>query len=181
LSVWLGVIPFLIGIFFELSILLPIRVPINESPNFFVYHDWAFGLLYLKVWFRITMLETFPVNPWKQKFEKVKTNGIVGVNVTEVVHDIIAPIMFPLLLMLAIPYFIIHGFLPIFLSSVYVKSVCFRFSYLVIISGYIIYEGGTMIFSWFPKFRQAIIDDKYLIGHKLHNFGDHIQNDVQIQ
>jgi len=170
LGLWLVFIPFLIGIFFELSVLLPFRVPANESPNFFIYHDWAFGLLYLKIWFRITMLEAFPANSWKLKFEKVLSNGLTGVNVTETMKEIIIPIAFPLLLMLTIPYVVVQGLVPLFVSSVYIQSICFRFSYLVMISGYLSHEGAKMLFSWFPKFKQAIIDDKYLVGQKLHNF-----------
>jgi len=56
--------------------------------------------------------------------------------------------------------------------SVVVKSACFRYCYLLMIIVCFAYEVVKMALSWFPKFKQAIIDDKYLIGHRLHNFGD---------
>ena len=47
------VIPVLIGLLFELLVIVPMRVPIDESPVFLLYQDWALGLIFLKVWTRL--------------------------------------------------------------------------------------------------------------------------------
>jgi E3 ubiquitin-protein ligase MARCH6 len=56
LSLWIFVIPVLIGLLFELLVIVPLRVPVNESPVFLLYQDWALGLIFLKIWTRLVML-----------------------------------------------------------------------------------------------------------------------------
>lgn len=43
----------MIGLLFELLVIAPIRVPVNESPIFLLYQDWALGLIFLKIWTRL--------------------------------------------------------------------------------------------------------------------------------
>jgi hypothetical protein len=50
------VIPVLIGLLFELLVIVPMRVPIDESPVFLLYQDWALGLIFLKIWTRLVRL-----------------------------------------------------------------------------------------------------------------------------
>lgn len=52
-DVQLFIIPVLIGLLFELLVLVPMRVPIDESPVFLLYQDWAIGLIFLKIWTRL--------------------------------------------------------------------------------------------------------------------------------
>lgn len=50
------VIPVLIGLLFELLVIVPMRVPVDESPVFLLYQDWALGLIFLKIWTRLVSL-----------------------------------------------------------------------------------------------------------------------------
>ena len=50
------VIPVLIGLLFELLVVIPLRVPVDESPVFLLYQDWALGLVFLKIWTRLVSL-----------------------------------------------------------------------------------------------------------------------------
>jgi hypothetical protein len=49
------VIPVLIGLLFELVVVVPLRVPVYESPVFLLYQDWALGLVFLKIWTRLVL------------------------------------------------------------------------------------------------------------------------------
>ncbi len=49
------VIPVLIGLLFELVVVVPLRVPVDESPVFLLYQDWALGLVFLKIWTRLVL------------------------------------------------------------------------------------------------------------------------------
>jgi len=165
---WLIIIPMLLGLLFELSVLIPIRCPVNESPYFFLYHNWVFGLLSLKLWFQAVMLDAYP-NSWKAKFEKIKRDGIIGVDVVGIFHDLIIPITTLLLFLLSVPYTIVNGIFPLLCPSIYLQSLCYRFVYLGGGLVYVTYHFFKMILSWYPAFKQAIFDDKYLLGHQLHN------------
>jgi len=46
---WLGVVATLLGVLFEL-ILLPLRLPPNQTALLFLYQDWTLGVLALKLW-----------------------------------------------------------------------------------------------------------------------------------
>jgi E3 ubiquitin-protein ligase MARCH6 len=56
LSLWIFVIPVLIGLLFELLVIVPLRAPVNKSPVFLLYQDWALGLIFFKIWTRLVML-----------------------------------------------------------------------------------------------------------------------------
>lgn len=43
----------LIGLLFELVVVMPLRIPVDESPIFYFYKDWALGLVFLKIWTRL--------------------------------------------------------------------------------------------------------------------------------
>jgi len=171
LSLWLIVIPILLGLLLELAILIPIRTQFNESPYFFHYHDWAFGLLFLKFWFRLVMTEALH-SPWKEKFDKVKNDGIAGIDVKFVLEKIISPILLPITTLLCTPCVISRGVLPFIVSSYQIRALVFRYSYLLSLSFIVTYKVVSSIYNWYPRFRQAIIDDKYLIGHKLNNYSE---------
>lgn len=50
------VIPVLIGLLCELLVIVPMRVPVDESPVFLLYQDWVLGLVFLKIWTRLVSL-----------------------------------------------------------------------------------------------------------------------------
>jgi hypothetical protein len=55
------VIPVVVGLLFELLVVVPLRVPIDESPVFIFYQDWALGLVFLKIWTRlVSTLQFYP-------------------------------------------------------------------------------------------------------------------------
>lgn len=45
----LGLIPLLIGLLFDVVVIVPLRVGLNQTPIFYLWQDWAFGVLHTKV------------------------------------------------------------------------------------------------------------------------------------
>lgn len=45
----LGVVPLMFGLLLELVVVVPLRVPINQTPVLFLWQDWALGVLYTKI------------------------------------------------------------------------------------------------------------------------------------
>lgn len=80
LTLWLGAVPLLVGLLFELLVVIPLRVPVDESPVFLLYQDWALGLLFLKIWTRLVMVGQGPFanEAWKAKFEQVSGTRLVS-------------------------------------------------------------------------------------------------------
>ena len=52
----IGLIPLLIGLLFDVVIIVPIRVPLNQTPIFYLWQDWAFGVLHSKVICGLSMM-----------------------------------------------------------------------------------------------------------------------------
>lgn len=57
----LGVIPLLIGLMFDVLIIVPIRVPLNQTPIFYLWQDWAFGILHTKAICGLAMMAEWPL------------------------------------------------------------------------------------------------------------------------
>jgi len=173
-GIWFGVIPLLIGIWFELLIFIPLRVQPNQTPIFLYYHDYAFGLLYLKLWYRLIMINGVS-SSWKSKFEQVKANGFANLQFWNVFHTILFPIVKFLLLMLCIPYCV-----GIIAGSMVPGSSLEGTWVAELLTGRILYLYWTVqvltlvciicVFNWVSELHRQIRDDKYLVGQRLHNF-----------
>ena len=51
-SIWLVVIPLMIGVIFESVAVIPLRVAAQETPVYPLMQCWALGLVFLKIWMR---------------------------------------------------------------------------------------------------------------------------------
>ena len=64
------VIPLLAGLLFDLAVVIPLRVPVNETPCMYLGQDWGLGLMLLKVWSRLCVLDVVSES-WKPILEQV--------------------------------------------------------------------------------------------------------------
>ncbi|KAG6483011.1 probable E3 ubiquitin ligase SUD1 [Zingiber officinale] len=182
LSIWIFIIPVLIGLLFELLVIVPLRVPVDESPVFLLYQDWALGLIFLKIWTRLVILDQMaPLvdENWRRKFERVREDGFSRLQGLWVLREIMIPIVSKLLTALCIPYVFAKGIFPVFGYPLIVNSAVYRFAWL-----------GCLLFSlfcfcakrfhvWFTNLHNSIRDDRYLIGRRLHNFGEVFTGDQE--
>lgn len=82
-SLLMGLIPLMFGLLLELVVLTPVRVPLHQSPVYFLWQDWALGAMYTK----ITVALTFMGPDWwlKTAIEQLYQDGIRNLNLTRVV------------------------------------------------------------------------------------------------
>ncbi|XP_057546361.1 probable E3 ubiquitin ligase SUD1 [Amaranthus tricolor] len=175
LSIWIFVIPVLIGLLFELLVIVPMRVPVDESPVFLLYQDWALGLIFLKIWTRLVMLDhMMPLvdETWRTKFERVRENGFSRLQSLWVLREIVLPIIMKLLTALCVPYVLARGVFPVFGYPLIVNSAVYRFSWLGCLSLSVLFFCAKRFHVWFTDLHNSIRDDRYLIGRRLHNFGE---------
>ncbi|EMS59192.1 hypothetical protein TRIUR3_04860 [Triticum urartu] len=169
------VIPMLIGLLFELLVIVPMRVPIDESPVFLLYQDWALGLIFLKIWTRLVMLDQMaPLvdESWRMKFERVREDGFSRLKGLWVLHEIITPIITKLLTALCVPYVLARGVFPVLGYPLIVNSAVYRFAWLGCLIFSTLFFCGKRFHVWFTNLHNSIRDDRYLIGRRLHNFGE---------
>ncbi|GER56608.1 RING/U-box superfamily protein [Striga asiatica] len=176
LSIWIFVIPVLIGLLFELLVIVPMRVPVDESPVFLLYQDWALGLIFLKIWTRMVMLDhMMPLvdDSWRVKFERVREHGFSRLQGLWVLREIVVPIIMKLLTALCVPYVLSRGVFPILGYPLVVNSAVYRFAWLGCLVFSVLYFCVKRFHVWFTNLHNSIRDDRYLIGRRLHNFDEH--------
>ncbi|KAJ8572374.1 hypothetical protein K7X08_008885 [Anisodus acutangulus] len=186
LSIWIFIIPVLIGLLFELLVIVPMRVPIDESPVFLLYQDWALGLIFLKIWTRLVMLDhMMPLldESWRLKFERVRENGFSRLQGFWVLREIVFPIIMKLLTALCVPYVLARGVFPVFGYPLLVNSAVYRFAWIGCLGFSLFCFCAKRFHVWFTNLHNSIRDDRYLIGRRLHNFGEEAvqrQNELEV-
>ena len=82
-SLLMGLIPLMFGLLLELVVLTPVRVPLHQSPVYFLWQDWALGAMYTK----ITVALTFMGPDWwlKTAIEQLYQDGIRNLNLGRVI------------------------------------------------------------------------------------------------
>ncbi|CAN4112179.1 unnamed protein product [Withania somnifera] len=184
LSIWIFIIPVLIGLLFELLVIVPLRVPVDESPVFLLYQDWALGLIFLKIWTRLVMLDhMMPLvdESWRLKFERVKENGFSRLQGFWVLREIVLPIIMKLLTALCVPYVLARGVFPILGYPLLVNSAVYRFAWLGCLAFSLFCFCAKRFHLWFTNLHNSIRDDRYLIGRRLHNFGEVFQRQNEVE
>ncbi|KAA8545852.1 hypothetical protein F0562_020697 [Nyssa sinensis] len=175
LLIWIFVIPVLIGLLFELLVIVPMRVPVDESPVFLLYQDWALGLIFLKIWTRLVMLDhMMPLmdENWRAKFERVREDGFSRLQGFWVLREIVFPIIMKLLTALCVPYVLARGVFPVLGYPLVVNSAVYRFAWLGCLSFSLLCFCAKRFHVWFTNLHNSIRDDRYLVGRRLHNYGE---------
>lgn len=169
-SVLLGVIPLLFGRLLELVVVVPLRVPLDQTPVLFVWQDWALGVLYTKIACAVTMMG--PEWALRRAIERAYRDGIRNMDLSFVLRELAAPVVASFGLALAVPYAIAHGIVPMLVASPHLRNLIVRrlYPFLLLVT----LVAGVILFQirQFRKLYEHIKNDKYLVGRRLVNY-DH--------
>uniref|UniRef100_A0A3P8X5A6 E3 ubiquitin-protein ligase MARCHF6 n=1 Tax=Cynoglossus semilaevis TaxID=244447 RepID=A0A3P8X5A6_CYNSE len=141
-----GVVPLLLGLLFELIVVAPLRVPLDQTPLFYPWQDWALGVLHAKIIAAITLMG--PQWWLKTVIEQVYANGIRNIDLYFILRRLAAPVICVLLLSLCVPYTVSKGVTPLLGVQP---------------------EMQTLI-RQFKRLYEHIKNDKYLVGQRLVNY-----------
>lgn len=111
---------------------------------------------------------------WRLKFERVRENGFSRLQGFWVLREIVLPIIMKLLTALCVPYVLARGVFPIFGYPLLVNSVVYRFAWLGCLGFSLFCFCAKRFHVWFTNLHNSIRDDRYLIGRRLHNFGEEV-------
>ncbi|KAL0966110.1 hypothetical protein UPYG_G00291050 [Umbra pygmaea] len=168
-----GAIPLLLGLLFELVIVAPLRVPLDQTPLFYPCQDWALGVLHAKIIAAITLMG--PQWWLKTVIEQVYANGIRNIDLHFIIRKLAAPILCVLLVCLCGPYVISVGVVPIL--GQYYPGVTMEMQVLVQRRIYpfllmLVMLLGILSFQirQFKRLYEHIKNDKYLVGQRLVNY-----------
>ncbi|KAJ8878389.1 hypothetical protein PR048_018967 [Dryococelus australis] len=174
----LGVVPLLFGLLLELVVVVPLRVPLDQTPVLFVWQDWALGVLYTKIACAITMMG--PDWALRRSIERTYRDGIRNMDLKFVLCELAAPVVTCLGSALAVPYAVAHGIVPLLVASPHLCNLIARRLYPFLLL--ILLVGGVVSFQvrQFRKLYEHIKNDKYLVGRRLVNY-DHRRQRFSIQ
>ncbi|XP_038582831.1 E3 ubiquitin-protein ligase MARCHF6 [Micropterus salmoides] len=163
-----GVIPLLLGLLFELVIVAPLRVPLDQTPLFYPWQDWALGVLHAKIIAAITLMG--PQWWLKTVIEQVYANGIRNIDLHFIIRKLAAPVISVLLLSLCVPYVIAAGVVPTVGVTPEMEILMQRriYPFLLMVVSLI----GILSFQirQFKRLYEHIKNDKYLVGQRLVNY-----------
>lgn len=187
----LGLIPLLIGLLFDVVIIVPLRVPLNQTPIFYLWQDWAFGVLHTKVICGIAMMGEWRLRevleevmcslPWYQfdltnvlssylHLLQIYHAGLLNINMRLIIGKLALPVVIVLGLVLALPYISVVSIAPLFSATFETQTLMLRriYPFLLFASG-IIYMLHWQIRK-FTALYDHIKNDKYLVGKRLVNY-----------
>lgn len=168
-----GITPFLLGIIFELVVVIPLRVPYDQTPVIYIWQDWALGVLHLKIMCALIMVGP---NWWLQNaIDRAYRNGFANIDLTFIMTKIFYPVINTLMLAITIPYVVTAGVLPWLGVSEDNSLLCLRRVYpvmmcIILLAAIVIFQGKQ-----FKALYERIRNEKYLIGKILINYDP--QND----
>lgn len=167
-SLLVGLIPFLFGLLLDLVILIPMKVPLHQSPLYFLWQDWFLGLMYTK----ITAAITFMGPDWwlKTGIEQLYQDGVRNLNLPRIIQSIVMPCVTRLGLSLSVPYILSHGILPMLLQDVQLVIIVQRGIYLFTLLIVVIVFSIIYGLKQFNKLVEHIRNDRYLVGKRLVNY-----------
>ncbi|EDV28674.1 uncharacterized protein TRIADDRAFT_49644 [Trichoplax adhaerens] len=163
-----GVVPLLVGLLFELIILVPVRVSLNQSPMYFLWQDWTLGVLHTKIICALTM--TGPDWWMKLALDQIHNAGFRNLDFAFVIKSLAFPVISMLLFLVTAPITLASGASKLFGLSKYLQNYCIRriypFSLLICVAVITI----KFHIKQAKRLYNRIRDDKYLIGQRLVNY-----------
>uniref|UniRef100_A0A914HHT7 RING-type E3 ubiquitin transferase n=1 Tax=Globodera rostochiensis TaxID=31243 RepID=A0A914HHT7_GLORO len=164
----LTVIPLMLGLYFQMLVISPLRVAIFQSPLFFPWKEWAMGVVH----FKIVCASVLMGPDWwlKTAFEQVYADGIWNIRLWDLYVNLVFPIVNTLAFLIAFPYALSNFVLVFVDASREEQVIATRFAYPILLGS--ICFCAFLIWQWqkLKLLAQKIRNDKYLIGTQLVNF-----------
>lgn len=175
----LGVVPLMFGLLLELVVVVPLRVPLNQTPVLFLWQDWALGVLYTKI--ACALIFMGPDWGLKRAIEQAYRDGLREMDLKFIIRELATPVISCFGLALTVPYVIAHSIMPMFFTNQMTRVLIARriypfFLIIIIICAIIVFQ-----IKQFKKLYVAIKNDKYLVGKRLVNYDHQRQKLLQQQ
>jgi len=167
-SIFLLLIPLLLGSLFQLVIVIPVRVPLTQTPLFNPWQDWALGILHMKI---TCALAVMGPNWWlKASLERIYQEGLWNLQLGTVLFDLAFPVLGILGLVIAAPYVVAHSFIPNLGLPTDIEVLLQRRIYIYGVSCLLGSAAVSFQAKQFCRLYEHIKNDKYLVGQRLVNY-----------
>ncbi|XP_019096333.1 PREDICTED: probable E3 ubiquitin ligase SUD1 [Camelina sativa] len=171
-TIWITVIPGLLGLLIDLMIIIPSRVPLNESAVYFLIQDWLIGVVVLHIWTFLTMftpVSYFTTKAWRGKFERIRTVGINRLPSMWLLRDVIGSIVNTLLTTLSIPYLLAKALFPLLGYPQSINSAVERFIWPALLALITVWLMAKLTRHVIIYLHQMVFNERYLVGERVDN------------
>jgi E3 ubiquitin-protein ligase MARCH6 len=175
--VWTGLIvliPFLFAVLIELYLLMPLHAYIGPKEPHVVHlvQDWTLGFLYARLAARVIFSDR--ASRPARAFSAVIQNGYLYPNAAIATRCFLLPTVALFTSAIAAPsLFALSMNKTLYLAAdATTKSQVWRFSYPAIGLTLVAFWAANMAVGVVKRWRLVVRDEVYLIGERLHNFGD---------
>ena len=163
-----GLIPLLLGLFFDILVIMPLRLSADQTPIFFLWQSWALGVLHSKIFCAITVIGP---NWWlKNVIDRICRNGLSDLDVQYLLRKLVIPVVMVLLNLLSFPYFLAFVLLPALDADPLVQNIFYRRFYHVLLCSVMLVMFFFLQAKQMKKLYMKIKNDRYLIGQRLQNY-----------
>ena len=161
-----GLVPYLVGLLFQLVVLAPVRVRLHQSPLFYPWQDWALGIVHCKIICAAVMMG--PDWWMRRSFERVYQEGVRGLELRELYRELIWPVVAALGLSMAVPYALASA------ASAGAEPDQAALLHRHIYPSLLLFSAVAAFLLWqFRQFSTLILrirNEKYLVGQRLVNY-----------
>ncbi|XP_019056949.1 PREDICTED: probable E3 ubiquitin ligase SUD1 isoform X1 [Tarenaya hassleriana] len=169
--IWIVVIPVLLGILIDLMVIIPLRVPIDETPVFLLIQDWLLGLVYLHIWILLVALDEengrFATRAWREKLRRIRNVGINQLPTMWLLREVLGSFIITLLTALCLPCVLVTSVVSMLGYSSAVSSAVRLFVWPAFLSVILAWLDIRLISDLVIRLHRMILDDRYLVGHRL--------------
>lgn len=170
IAVSLSLPPLLIGVLNEAIFYSPMSVGWTETPVYPLFRCWALGVIYMKGWIKFTLLGMFGDNIWRRKWQRAVDLGILALDPSYILLELIFPIVIICLDYLLTPFFISRLMcLFIYSDSYYQQTIVTRFSFLAYFILRQVFKLLVAGMSHIRALHNSVRDARYLVGTELSN------------
>ncbi|KAF3534680.1 hypothetical protein DY000_02036771 [Brassica cretica] len=172
-SVWIFVVPGLLGLLINLMIIIPSQVPLDESPVYNFLHDWLIGVYVLHICIALTMftpVTCFSTVAWREKLQRIGSVGINNLPFTWLIRDVIGSALNTLLTTLCVPYVMVTSLFPVLGFSREANLTVHRFVWPVFVVLIVIWFSAKLVRNLIVYLHQVEFDNRYKVGERLVDF-----------
>ncbi|XP_010493738.1 PREDICTED: probable E3 ubiquitin ligase SUD1 [Camelina sativa] len=178
LSIWISGIPAMLGRLIDLMIIIPLQVPLNESPDYSLLQEWLIGLVVLNIWTYLTMftrITCFATVAWREKLVRIRNVRFHCLSTSWLLLEIIYTIMFTLIATLVFPFLVAYSLFPCLGFSGEVNIAVQRFIWPVLLAIIILGFVAKLILDLFVYIHRVEYNDRYLVGDRVADFSEDLK------
>uniref|UniRef100_A0A0D3BA11 E3 ubiquitin-protein ligase MARCHF6-like C-terminal domain-containing protein n=1 Tax=Brassica oleracea var. oleracea TaxID=109376 RepID=A0A0D3BA11_BRAOL len=153
-------------ILIDLMIIIPTRVPLDQSAVYFLFQDWLIGVVVLHIWAFLTMLT--PINwlatrGWRRKFERIRTVGIDRLPLMWLLREVIGSIV----ITLSFPFLLVKCLFPLLGFQESVNSATERLIWPALFALIAVWFMAKLTREVIIYVHQLVFNERYMVGERV--------------